>query len=266
MIQEIFPSIYSNAYEPDAVPCPGDFAVYSDGGRVFLTEEPGFPAWPGGEGRFLFRIDGRGYFRASGEPQVPGKWYTRRELRSLGAGIPGFAGLCACQLAGWYDSNRFCGRCGEALVHDSKERMMRCPKCGAMNFPKISPAVIVAVTRGDQILLTRYKDRPGVNWALVAGFAEIGETIEDTVRREVLEETGVHVKDLQFYKSQPWCMSDSLLMGFWCRADVGEEPHPDGVELSIAQWVNRSDLELEFDNISLTNEMICRFKDGKEYQ
>jgi len=268
MIQEIHPSVYVNAYEPGAVPKAGDAAVYVREGKVCLMKDGdalAFPRLSGGEeGRFLFRIDGRGWYLLSGDGPEKGTWYSRRDLRGACPKVVSFAGLCALQLAGWYEANRFCGRCGTPLSHDAKERMMRCPDCGNMFFPKICPAVIVGVTKGDKLLVTKYKDRPSVKWALVAGFAEIGETIEDTVRREVLEETGVRVKNLRFYKSQPWCMSDSLLIGFWCEAEEDAEPIPDGTELSVAMWIRRDEIDLEPDDVSLTNEMICRFKAGKE--
>ena len=96
------------------------------------------------------------------------------------------------------------------------ERAMVCPACGNTVYPKICPAVIAAVHDGDRLLLTRYRGRAFKKYALIAGFNEIGESIEDTVRREVLEEAGVHVKNLRFYKSQPWVFTDTLLMGFFC--------------------------------------------------
>lgn len=92
--------------------------------------------------------------------------------------------------------------------------MLRCPKCGNLIYPKIAPAVIVAVTRGDQILMTRYQGRDYKGYALIAGFTEIGETAEDTVRREVMEEVGLQVKDLRYYGSQPWGADANLLLGF----------------------------------------------------
>lgn len=106
-------------------------------------------------------------------------------------------GICSdygISLYGWYRDNRFCGRCGKPMVHDKKERMVRCMCCNNMVFPKICPAVIIGVTDGDRILLTKYAGRTYKNYALVAGFTEIGETLEQTVEREVMEEVGLHVK------------------------------------------------------------------------
>jgi NAD+ diphosphatase len=100
---------------------------------------------------------------------------------------------------------------------------------------------------------------------LVAGFAEIGETIEETVRREVFEETGLRVKDLRFYKSQPWPLSDSLLMGFWCRLDGPDTITMDVSELAVAEWVRRSEIPERDGRVSLTGEMINYFKEHGGY-
>jgi NAD+ diphosphatase len=144
---------------------------------------------------------------------------------------------------------------------------MVCPKCGLIEYPKISPVVIVAVTNGNSILLTRYANRPQTHFALVAGFVEIGETLEDTVRREVLEETGVRVKNLRYYKSQPWGFSSSLLNGFYCDLDGDDAIKVDGVELSEAVWVPRDEVPPMMmppdKNVALTAEMMEMFRIGK---
>ena len=140
---------------------------------------------------------------------------------------------------------------------------MVCPQCKNTVYPKICPAVIVAVHDGDRLLLTRYRGRPFKKYALIAGFNEIGETIEQTVHREVLEEAGVRVKNLRFYKSQPWVLTDSLLLGFFC--DVDGDPTPvlrDG-ELALAEWHTPEDVPADYSRISLTGEMIDRFREGR---
>ena len=101
-----------------------------------------------------------------------------------------FAAITAFHIYGWYRDNHFCGRCGKPTIHDDRERMLKCPSCGNMIYPKICPAVIVAVTDHDRILLTKYAGRTYRNYALIAGFNEVGETLEQTVKREVMEELG----------------------------------------------------------------------------
>lgn len=174
-----------------------------------------------------------------------------------------FAGVTACQLANWYGNTRYCGCCGALLVHDSKERMMKCPSCHAMHYPKISPAVIIALTDGNRILMTKYADRDYKKYALIAGFTEIGETLEETVKREVMEEVGLRVKNVRYYKSQPWSFSDTLLMGFFCELDGKDTICMDREELSVAEWVNCEDMNVTFDDVSLTNEMMIAFKENK---
>ena len=172
-----------------------------------------------------------------------------------------FAAITAYHIYGWYRDNHFCGRCGGHTVHDSKERMVRCTSCGNMIFPKICPAGIVAVTDNDRILLTKYAGRMYRNYALRAGFNEAGETLEQTVEREVMEEVGLKVKNIRYYKSQPWGLSGSLLSGFFCELDGDDKITLQEDELSLGTWVKADELDLEDDGISLTREMIIKFRD-----
>lgn len=172
-----------------------------------------------------------------------------------------FAAITAYHIYGWYRDNHFGGRCGGHTVHDSKERMVRCTSCGNMIFPKICPAVIVAVTDNDRILLTKYAGRMYRNYALIAGFNEAGETLEQTVEREVMEEVGLKVKNIRYYKSQPWGLSGSLLSGFFCELDGDDKITLQEDELSLGTWVKADELDLEDDGISLTREMIIKFRD-----
>ena len=125
------------------------------------------------------------------------------------------------------------------------------------------PAVIVGVKNGDKLLITRYREGFAHN-ALIAGFTEIGETAEQTVAREVMEEAGVRVKNIRYYASQPWGIANDLLMGFFCELDGDDTIHMDRNELKFAQWVSREEIELQPDDFSLTNEMMVRFKTGAE--
>ena len=131
-------------------------------------------------------------------------------------------------------------------------------------FSHIQPAVIVGITNGDKIILSKYEGRSFKRYALIAGFAEIGETIEETVHREVMEEVGLKVKNLRYYKSQPWSFSSSLLFGFFCDVDGDDTLTVDHEELSMAQWVERDKIPDQGNNISLTKEMMILFRDGKE--
>ena len=144
------------------------------------------------------------------------------------------------------------------------ERAMVCPACGNTVYPKICPAVIVAIHDGDRLVLTKYKDRPVKHYALVAGFNEIGESIEETVHREVLEETGLRVKNLRYYKSQPWSFSDTLLAGFYCDLDGSDAIRIEEDELSEALWLPRGEIPPRGNDVSLTAEMMERFRLGQD--
>ena len=184
---------------------------------------------------------------------LPGYTYENvRIFRTAMSRHTAFAGITAHHLYGWYDVNQDCGRCGQQMAPDHKERMLYCPECHNMVYPRISPAVIVGVLNGDQILMSKYAGRAYTNYALIAGFTEIGESAEQTVAREVMEEVGLRVKNIRYYKSQPWAFSGSLLMGFFCDLDGDDKIILDKNELAEAGWFRRSEIDLADDHISLT--------------
>lgn len=184
-----------------------------------------------------------------------------RELRRTCCNVDNLIVFTAYHLWRWYMDHHFCGRCGGKLKFKDTERALVCECCENTIYPRINPAVIVGVINGDSILITRYQ-RGYAHNALVAGFVEIGETLEQTVCREVMEETGIRVRNIRYYKSQPWGMAQDVLMGFFCNAD-DYEIKMDENELRFAGWVRREDIELQPDDLSLTNEMMMVFKEGK---
>ena len=220
------------------------------------------------EPQYLFRLQEQNYFLWTGKPPAsPDQGFAYepvRQLRQLQSKEVCFGVMTGWHLYNWYRVNRFCGCCGTPTEPDTKERMLRCPNCGNMIFPRISPAVIVAVTDGDRLLLSKYAGRAYTRYALLAGYTEIGETIEQTVEREVLEEVGLHVKNLRYYKSQPWGVDGNVLMGFFCDVDGSTQIHIDETELAMADWYPRDALPAQDDGISLTREMIRVFEAGNE--
>ena len=216
---------------------------------------------------YAFRMEGHDYFLCEAPEAMDGfACEPVRTLRQLVSKEVCFAVMTGWHLHNWYTANRFCGRCGKETVHDDRERMLRCPECGNMIFPKISPAVIVAVTDGDKLLLSKYAGRAYTRYALIAGYTEIGETLEQTVAREVMEEVGLTVKNLRYYKSQPWGVDGNVLMGFFCDLEGDGTIHIDENELAMAAWYPRDALPAHDDGISLTREMIRIFEEGKEPQ
>lgn len=200
------------------------------------------------------RLTEAGYFFSpAGNLRYPGPDWLR------------YGALTAWQTAGWYHANRFCGKCGAEMKHSGTERAVICESCGNIIYPRLCPVVIAGVIRDNKILLTQYANRGRyARYALVAGFAEIGETIEETVAREVMEETGLKVRNLRYYKSQPWAFSESLLFGFFCEAEENAAVTVDGEELSLATWTERDAVPDYGEEISLTYEMMCQFRNNAE--
>ena len=145
----------------------------------------------------------------------------------------------------WHARSRFCGVCGtETEVHDAGH-MRKCPKCGAEHFPRTDPAVIMLVTDGDRCIMGRQKIWPAGMFSTLAGFVEPGESLEDAVAREVLEEVGVQVGEVRYHSSQPWPFPQSIMLGFHATYAGGElRPHP--TELEDAQWFSADDLRSGF--------------------
>lgn len=270
MIQDIFPHIYHNEFK-FITPRPEDLLLIYRENSVLSAADgfslPHFGDFSELKVRYGFSIDEQRVFLAGDAvEELPGwhyipsmeyRYQLPRELAfSCGVGE---------SLYRWYKNNRFCGRCGTEMADSDKERALCCPHCGLTVYPRINPAVIVAVTDGDRLLLTKYAGRAFTRFALIAGFCEIGESVEDCVHREVMEEVGLRVKNLRFYKSQPWVLTDSLLMGFFCELDGDGTPVLQEEELSLAQWFDRKDLPEDYSPISLTGEMIEVFRQGKEW-
>lgn len=250
MIQDILPHIFNNQYAPHTASSK-DVLVSFDGGKVGMLNSTDSSA------QYLFAVDDIRYFLTTKHLDTQ---YESLKLEGRSK-EQNFIIATANQLHRWYSSNRFCGACGHSMRHSKTERMLYCPICNNQVYPQISPAIIVGVTHGNKLLVTKYADRPYKDYALVAGFNEIGESIEDTVRREVMEEVGIKIKNLRFYKSQPWAFSGSILMGFWAELDNNnEEITLDRTELSEAKWLTAEEIFMPDDDISLTNEMINMFK------
>jgi len=225
--------------------------------------------WSENRTQYVFRLQEINYFiwwGEGGEPADPSYAYeATMSLRQMTSKNIAFGIMTAWHLFDWYRSNRFCGRCGTRTVHDGKERMMRCPECNNMIFPKIAPSVIVGVTHGDRLLLSKYANRNYTRYGMIAGFTEIGETVEETVAREVMEEVGLKVKNIRYYKTQPWGVTGGLLLGYYCDLDGDDETVTlDQEELAMAEFYPRNALPAHDDGISLTREMIRVFEEGHD--
>lgn len=147
----------------------------------------------------------------------------------------------AVQLARWHIDSGFCGGCGTENAKSASEFAKKCPQCGRVHFPRLCPAVIVAVSRNDRILLAHNKHfRPGL-YSAIAGFVEAGESLEECVEREIYEEVGIRVKNIQYFGSQSWPFPHSLMIGFSAEYASGELT-PDGNEIIDAKWFAPNEL------------------------
>ena len=276
MIQDIAPHKLDMTYSLTS-PSDEEYAVVVQGSKILLQGAEAhqtlprvgelaaaFPALRSSLVR-LFAIDGGGIYVFTGDApeEIPGFSFADTFiLRTFQPSWLGFAAVTAHHLGTWYAANRFCGGCGARMQAKADERAVVCPECGSVVYPRISPAVIVGVVDGDRLLMTRYANRPNNTalTALVAGFMEIGETLEDTVAREVEEEVGVRVKNIRYYKSQPWAFSGSVLVGFFADVDGPTAIRLDENELQEAKWIARGDIADNLPLMSLTATMVDAFR------
>lgn len=148
----------------------------------------------------------------------------------------------ASQVLDWDRNHQYCGRCGTPTVPSETERSRTCPSCSLTAYPRISPAIIVAVTKGDRILLGHNRrHRASKTYSVLAGFVEPGESLEECVRREVMEEVQVELDDIRYFASQPWPFPDSLMVAFTARYLRGEI-NVDGEEIVEAGWFDKDHL------------------------
>ncbi|MGM9649934.1 MAG: NAD(+) diphosphatase [Butyricicoccaceae bacterium] len=274
MIQEIAPHKLDNTYAPytaqdeDIVLAfsQSDLLVSKQSGQPYTYREVKDQTFTKEESFvYLFSVDETRFFLA---PRVPQEFVEQSEVRgvrSYGKEAPELqlAAATALHLRSWYNTHRFCGVCGHPMHPDSKERAMKCESCGHMAFPVICPAIIVAITDGERILLTRSALRKNAIFSLVAGYNEIGETLEQTVAREAMEEVGVKVKNIRAYGDQPWGFSSSLMIGFFADLDGDDTISIQEEELKEAKWFTRDTMPVNESPIDLTHHMMEMFRLGK---
>jgi NAD+ diphosphatase len=166
----------------------------------------------------------------------------------------------ASQLLRWGQNHRYCGRCGERTENKRDERAKICPQCGLVNYPRLSPAMIVAVLKDRKILLAHSKRFPGKFFSVLAGFVEPGETLEECVKREVSEEVGITVRNIRYFGSQPWPFPDSLMVAFTAEYAAGEI-EIDHSEIAEAGWYSAKQLPSIPPKISIARELIDWFSE-----
>ena len=161
----------------------------------------------------------------------------------------------------WYISHQFCGRCSAKTILDEKDMMLKCPECGQVHYPRIAPAIIVAIRKGDKLLMAKHSYHDNIRYALIAGFVEPGESIEEAVHREVLEEVGIKIKNLKYQKSQSWPFPNSLMLAFTAEYDSGDIK-VDGDEILKARWFGKDEIIRYDSDISISDWLIQSFIDN----
>lgn len=189
-------------------------------------------------------------------------WFPLRISKSLTLPQAGWL-YTAWHLWSWYRRTRYCGVCGAETVPSEEERSLRCTKCGQLFYPVISPAVIIAITCGDYLLQvsTTYGEKE--RFSLVAGYVEAGETLENAVRREAMEEVGLSLSQVEYVGNQPWGFSGALMFAFHACAEMTAPLKLQESEIAAARWVHRRELSPGDNQVSVSRTLMERFIAGE---
>jgi NAD+ diphosphatase len=276
MIQDIHPHRFSNLYLANQAINENDFIIHylgntillkTNGDELAIPQKKDFPEISAEtDFVFLFSLNEVPCFLIWNELKVDESQFAYTDIsffRSTMQREIGWVSLVGLHLRNWYRQNRFCGNCGASTQRKTDERAVLCPACNTVVYPKISPAIIVAIVCNDKILLARNSNFVGGWYSLVAGFVDVGETLEETVQREVKEEVGLDVWNIRYYKSQPWELSGSMMIGFIAEADENQPICIDEKEITAAAWFSRENLPNHPLNISIAGEMIEKFERGE---
>lgn len=162
------------------------------------------------------------------------------------------------QIVDWHNDHRYCGQCGQETVPSDFDRSRKCPDCDRLFYPRLSPSIIVLVTRGEELLLARNAAARGNFYSTLAGFVEPGESLEEAVHREVMEEVGVTIRNLEYFGSQAWPFPNSLMLGFHAEYDSGEFRLQEE-EIADAQWFHYRDLPHRPARVSIAGQLIDEY-------
>ena len=276
MIHEIFPHQFDNHFIITDNIAEDDYILHYNEKSLLLkingdefqlpTKKDVSDIFDTTERTFLFSLNGVRCFLVWNATRLIDDRFVYKEINSFRTLNPReIAWICIVgfQLNNWYLENKFCGKCGTKTTEKPDERAIFCPNCNTVVFPKISPAIIVAILCKDKILLAHNSNFEQKRYSLVAGYVDVGETLEETVMREVKEEVGLDVKNIRYYKSQPWAFSGSMMIGFTAEADDTQPIRPDNVEITEADWFSRENLPNHPPKISIAGEMIDKFEKGE---
>ncbi len=272
MINNILPHKYDNSFK-DILPNTNDFILCFNKGNVLIRRTYGHIELPLFKeivkARYLFSIDLKKYFYVSYEDifELDDSYEfvdlkvirTLDENKDASDSVMPYAIVCAKHYDYFLIHAKYCGACGTKMVPSKIEMANVCPNCNNTKYPDIMPAIAVAIIHDDKILLTKYRGRKQPHYALVAGYVEIGETLEECVKREALEETGLHLYDIKYYMSQPWGFSNTIMIGFVAKS-YDKEIVLEDKELGFADWFRREDVEVIDNPSSMSHQIIQDFR------
>ncbi|MEA2576311.1 MAG: diphosphatase [Chloroflexia bacterium] len=212
--------------------------------------------------QYLGSLDGQECYAAELAPDmVPPEGTSLQGLRGLYGRLDDLLYSIAgrsFQIVEWDRTHLYCGHCGTAMEQLASERAKRCPECSLTSYPRVTPAIIVLIRRGDEVLLARAHNFPSKFYSTIAGFVEPGESLEEAVVREVGEEVGVAVKDIRYFGSQPWPFPHSLMIGFTCEYAHGEITL-EAREIADAAWFTRDNMPHIPPKLSIARKLIDSF-------
>jgi len=276
MIQDILPHSFDNHYRVGAKIKENDFLLHFKANTLLMkisNEAVDLPRMSDFRDitdtsniTFLYTLNDVSGFILWDEAETVEGDFEYKEIsffRTIPQKEIGWISVVGLHLRNWYAEHRFCGKCGAETYHKSDERALVCSACNTHFFPKISPAIIVAIINKDKILLARNSNFAASWFSLIAGYVDVGETLEETVAREVKEEVGLDVKNIRYYKSQPWPLSGSLMIGYIAEADENQPIAIDNNEIVEAAWFSRDNLPSHPTNASVGGELIEKFKNGE---
>jgi NAD+ diphosphatase len=276
LIQDIFPQRFNNHYFVDQKIGDDDYVfLYKEdtvllkikGDEFELPKKKDFPEITDATAcTFLFMLNDVPCFLIWDDLKVDESRFAYTKIqfyRTTRQREIAWVCIVGSHLKNWYLQSQYCGKCGSKMLHKSDERAMICPACHTVVYPRISPAIIVAILCKDKILLARNNNFSGNWYSLISGYVDVGETLEEALIREVKEEVGLEVKNIRYYKSQPWAISGTLMVGFVAEADENQPIVLEDKELAVAAWFTRGNLPEHSLNLSIAGEMIEAFEKGE---
>lgn len=257
-IYENYQIDFSDSYSSD----DAYYFIFNNERELYLTDENTLPTEIGDVETcfklYIGKYDNKDTFVVNVE--CNDEFYNLKEVYGIDPDIYLMA-TKAVLVGDWYISHEFCGKCGTKTLLDEKDMMLKCPSCGQVHYPRIAPAIIVTIRNDDKLLMAKHSYHEQIKYALIAGFVEPGESIEEAVHREVAEEVGIKIKNLEYQKSQSWPFPNSLMLAFTAEYDSGEIK-VDGDEILKAKWFDKDEIIRYDTDMSISDWLIQSFIDS----